>query len=831
MELLTGTSGHDSLNVSSASAAYEIRGLAGHDVIYGSGFADLIVAGAGADQSFGNAGDDIFLIDVTDTFADSVNGGAGFDTIRGGAGNDVLLLLSIASIERIEAGGGADVLRGTDNPNYWTFTLTTLFGITEIDGRGGNDQITGSAGDDRIIGGGGNDTLDGGVGNDTAVYIGNFAAYTLTALTSGQLRIATAANSDGTDTVRGFETIEFADGTYSNGAFTPFGDPGNTIPVAMADLFATTEDVALSVNAASGVLANDADDDADVLAVSAFDASSARGGSVTMSANGSFTYTPASNVHGTDTFGYTVSDGRGGQASATVTITLAAVNDVPVAADNTYSALKDTALVVNTGAGVLANDTDPDGTALSISAFDASSVRGGRVAMNADGSFTYTPPTGFVGTDSFSYTASDGTLQDAAKVTLSVSSSSVPTFDSLISGLAENEWVRLNSNEFEDVWTPTNQRPYEYIGGTPKSIILAWGSATWDSNRGEYIIWGGGHANYEGNEVYTWSSQSLLWERASLPSAIKQISGARYEAVDGYENAPISSHAYDNLEFLELSDRMVNFGGAAAHTGSGFVATDGSKTGPYFWDPSKADPDSVGGTTGSHVNPILFPDVAGGEMWENRNNWSASAQMGSMVSGTTDYAQIDGRDVVFVNTYNRGLFKYTVNEVEDASLDTWELVGITWDTFSGDGAGAYDSSRNIYVRTSVTEFTFWDLDSAGPTNRNVSFVPSDPSGEFELSKKWGMEYDPIRERFVLWEGDASVWFLEPPDTPGANGWILEKAPEPTLATPQPPADLRGVLGKWDYVASHDVFIGVTDQLTGDIWAYKPEGWTPTDWLV
>ena len=57
--LLTGTAGHDRLDVSTASTAYEIRGLVGYDVIYGSAFGDLIVGGPGADQMFGNAGDDI----------------------------------------------------------------------------------------------------------------------------------------------------------------------------------------------------------------------------------------------------------------------------------------------------------------------------------------------------------------------------------------------------------------------------------------------------------------------------------------------------------------------------------------------------------------------------------------------------------------------------------------------------------------------------------------------------------------------------------------------------------------------------------------------------
>jgi len=245
-----------------------------------------------------------------------------------------------------------------------------------------------------------------------------------------------------------------------------------------------------------------------------------------------------------------------------------------------------------------------------------------------------------------------------------------------------------------------------------------------------------------------------------------------------------------------------------------------------LWDPSKADPDKVGGLTGSQVNPALFPDVVGGEMWENRETLDSAEHQGrSMVSGTTDYARIGGVDVVFVND-SHSLFKYTVPDVNDASQDTWEILGTVWDTYSGPGAGAYDPDRNMYVRTSNTEFTYWDLDTPGPGNRNVSFVPTDTSGEFTLSQLWGMEYDPARQHFVLWRGDASVWYLNPPEQPSAAGWTLVEAAAPTQAAPVLPFSFTGVYGKWDYVEKHDVFLGVADPFTGDVWAYKPAGWAP-----
>jgi VCBS repeat-containing protein len=824
--VLEGTAGHDSLDVRGAITGYEIRGLEGRDSIYGSAHGDLIIGGLGADQMFGNAGDDTFLMESADTAADLVYGGEGLDTILGTPSDDVILLNVISSIERIDGAGGHDILRGHDAPNYWNFSLTELIGIYVIDGAGGNDQIVASPGNDRIIGGPGNDILDGGAGTDTAVYSGNFSLYTLTALSGGQLRVANTANADGTDTIKGFEVIEFADGTYANGVFTPLGDPTNSTPSATADAYTGTEDTDLVVPAATGVLSNDQDADSDTLSVTAYDTRSVQQGTITMNPDGSFTYTSAPNFNGQDSFSYTISDGRGGQASAQVNLSITPTDDAPIVRNDQYTTSVDSVLSVAATTGVLANDQDIDGDTLTVSAFDSLSAQGGAVSMNTNGAFTYTPPSAFTGTDTFNYTASDGHSQISATVAINVSDgqSTTPMFDQIIANIPEGGWALLNTNTFQSIWTPQDQRPYESIAGSPAAIVYAWGAATWDPHRLEYIIWGGGHANYEGNEIYTWSATTLEWERASLPSAV--VDGPfTLETIDGYLYSPISSHAYDNLEFLEIANRMINFGGAAAHSGGGFVETDGTtRTGPYFWNPALANANQVGGSTGSQVDPEQHPNVIGGEMWENREAWLA----GSMVSGTTDYAQIDGMDVVFVNDTNR-LYKYTVPDVDDASLDTWEIVGTVWDTYSGPGAGAFDSSRNIYVRTSTTEFTFWDLNSPGATNRNMSFVPADASGDFALSQFWGMEYDPVRERFVLWEGGGDVWHLEPPETLGSAGWVLTK--ETATSVQAPPKLLyadgfRGVLGKWDYVASHDVFVGVIEPVTGNIWIYKPEGWTP-----
>ena len=166
----------------------------------------------------------------------------------------------------------------------------------------------------------------------------------------------------------------------------------------------------------AGVLANDTDVDGDPL--SAVLVGGPSNGVLALNADGSFTYTPDPDFAGTDSFTYMANDGTVDSNVATVTITVTPVNDAPVAVDDGYSVAEDGTLTI-AAAGVLANDTDVDGDLLS--AVLVGGPSNGVLALNADGSFTYTPDPDFEGTDSFTYVANDGTVDsNVATVTITV---------------------------------------------------------------------------------------------------------------------------------------------------------------------------------------------------------------------------------------------------------------------------------------------------------------------------------------------------------------------------------------------------------------------------
>src|SRR5205814_671089 len=140
---------------------------------------------------------------------------------------------------------------------------------------------------------------------------------------------------------------------------------------------------------------------------------------LTLNTNGSFSYVPAANYNGTDSFTYKASDGSLESGEATVTITISPVNDAPVAAnDDTYTTPEDTTLTVS-APGVLANDSDIDGDTLS--AVLVNNPTHGSLTLNTNGSFSYVPAANYNGTDSFTYKASDGSLE-AGEATVAVKS-------------------------------------------------------------------------------------------------------------------------------------------------------------------------------------------------------------------------------------------------------------------------------------------------------------------------------------------------------------------------------------------------------------------------
>jgi predicted phosphodiesterase len=259
---------------------------------------------------------------------------------------------------------------------------------------------------------------------------------------------------------------------------TPVNDP----PVANDDTATTYEDTSVLVE----VLTNDTDFDDDTLTVESVTQGS--NGTVVNNAGNTVTYNPNTNFYGTDAFTYTVSDGKGGSDTATVNVTINAVNDDPVANDDSATTPQDTPVTID----VLANDTDPD-TNDTLTVDLATQPSNGAINVNPDSTVTYTPNAGFYGTDAFTYTVSDGQGgSDTATVNITVAPSAPQVITSADFESGFGEWVNVTGDTHD--WTRDS-------GGTPSSSTgpsTGANGSTWYV----YLETSSGGANSSGNTAY-----------------------------------------------------------------------------------------------------------------------------------------------------------------------------------------------------------------------------------------------------------------------------------------------------------------------------------------
>ena len=255
----------------------------------------------------------------------------------------------------------------------------------------------------------------------TAAEVTDPANGDVTVNSNGSYTYTPNANFNGTDTF----TYKVNDGTHDSApaTVTITVNAVNDAPVAVDDTGTTNEDTPLTV-VAPGVLGNDTDVENNTL--TAAEVTDPANGDVTVNSDGSYTYTPNLNFNGTDTFTYKANDGQADSNTATVTITVNAVNDAPVAVNDSYSTHddddpgeEDSSLDRNATDGVLANDTDVDNDPEDLTAALVDDVDHGDLEFHDDGSFSYTPDAGYTGPDSFTYKANDGEL-DSSPATVSI---------------------------------------------------------------------------------------------------------------------------------------------------------------------------------------------------------------------------------------------------------------------------------------------------------------------------------------------------------------------------------------------------------------------------
>jgi len=261
--------------------------------------------------------------------------------------------------------------------------------------------------------------------SSTSVYKKDTASFAVVASSGTSLSYQWYFNggsvSGGTDSTLTIPNVSTANaGTYyvkvtNAGGTVPSAPATLTVldhaPVANNDSYTTAENVTLTI-AAPGVLANDTDQDGDTL--TAVLMTSVSHGTLTLNSTGGFTYKPVTNYYGSDSFTYKANDGTTTSSAATVSLTVTYVDRPPVASNQTVTVLE------NTATNLVLTATDVDSSNL-VYAILARPTNGALGTLNSQsGAVTYLPATNAFGSDSFTFTAFDGSLYATGLVAVTI---------------------------------------------------------------------------------------------------------------------------------------------------------------------------------------------------------------------------------------------------------------------------------------------------------------------------------------------------------------------------------------------------------------------------
>ncbi|EPT9501454.1 tandem-95 repeat protein, partial [Vibrio parahaemolyticus] len=296
----------------------------------------------------------------------------------------------------------------------------------------------------------------------------------------------------------GSETLTF---TATDPSGESVSQPVNFTVAPVADIVADNATVVEDTPTIIKVLGNDTFEGDDKV-VSLDTNNGPANGMVSVNPDGSVTYTPNDNYHGTDSFTYIVTSG-GVSESTTVSVDVTPVNDAPVAKDDIATTQEDTAVTID----VLSNDTDVDGDKLSIQSATVPEAQG-KVEI-VDGKLVFTPAENFNGHAEITYTITDGALTDQATVNVTVNAvNDTPVVESSIADqtLAEDftpYTIDLNT-AFSDVDNVDGELTFSVSGNSNIQVAIVNGIATFTPT-----------ADWNGSEALTFTATDPSGESVS----------------------------------------------------------------------------------------------------------------------------------------------------------------------------------------------------------------------------------------------------------------------------------------------------------------------------
>jgi hypothetical protein len=294
--------------------------------------------------------------------------------------------------------------------------------------------------------------------------------------------------------------------------------------------------------------------------------------------------------------------------------------------------------------------------------------------------------------------------------------------------------------------------------GYAPNLVQAWSGGTVDTARSRLLVWGGGHADYWGNEMYALDLATLTIQRIVEPSSQTAAASCTSALPDG---TPVSRHTYDGLTYIAHADRLFAVNGAMTPCGNSDPAT---------WSYSFGD-----------------------KRWNMLVAASPSYGYGTMAVYDATSKNVYVKDQSSFFAYSLEANRYTKLNRIDQAVD-YHL------------SAAIDSKRRKFVMIG-NGVQVIDL----ATNEMTTMATTNAPALVTSQQSPGIAYDPVADRIVAWHGGSNVYTLNM-DT---GAWTqVATTIGPTAAAPT-----QGTFGRWGYIPQYGVFALIND-IDQNAWVFR-----------
>jgi hypothetical protein len=335
--------------------------------------------------------------------------------------------------------------------------------------------------------------------------------------------------------------------------------------------------------------------------------------------------------------------------------------------------------------------------------------------------------------------------------------------------VAKQGWYSAPNSRLESV-CPAATKEYDFPGRC-RYVIAAWNGGVADTKLNRLIIWGGGHADYAGNEIYAFDPISLRMQRLNDPSPINSTGKCVETLSDGKPN---SRHTYAGLAYIAHVNQMFSFGGSLNQCGFFSNATWTLDLSTLQWKEMKP----AGG------QPAALPGAIA--------EYDPNSRM-VFLHDTTNLWKYDYEKNLYSKVGSDQALDYHMNGVIDPKRKIFFIVGAAGTAGGGLKAISIAPGSNYSVH-----------DLTGPASASC--------GPLLKSGYPGLAYDSALDRIVGWPNFGDVVYLFNPDTKSCTTETFADGP-PDSAHQGSPHTSNGTYGRFRYFPAKDSFVLVNQANT------------------